>query len=301
MPERPLLIGGLSYSGKTPLRLMLNAHPSLNITRRTYMWTRFYGRYGNLDHAANFERCLTALLAVKGVRELRPDVARIRREFRQGPPTYGHLFALFHRHFAERQGKPRWGDQLGSIEQYAGPIFTAYPKAQMIHMIRDPRQRCLSGRRGTVGWEAARWRESARLAAHNQERYPERYLVVQYEALLARPEPTLRMICAFLQEPFQLGVLEAVRVEEMDRPDHTLSPHDRAFIQAYTKAEMRRVQYWPEAEPPRRRQWPGRLVAWAANLVGAAAYSVAGRRTTPRHFTNESRQSGSKRGVIVHG
>ena len=33
--QRPIFIGGLSYSGKTPLRIMLSAHPNILLTRRT--------------------------------------------------------------------------------------------------------------------------------------------------------------------------------------------------------------------------------------------------------------------------
>src|SRR5262245_50478355 len=112
----PIFIGGLAHSGKTELGLMLSAHPNIVLTRRTYMWTRFYNRYGDLNRSDNFERCLTAMLRHKYMQVLEPDPERIRQEFWQGPPTYTRLFALFQEHYAERVGKPRWADQLGFIE-----------------------------------------------------------------------------------------------------------------------------------------------------------------------------------------
>ena len=61
MDERgPIFIGGLSQSGKTELRLALGAHPSIELTRHTDMWDRFYGRYGNLGRPRNLDRCLAA-------------------------------------------------------------------------------------------------------------------------------------------------------------------------------------------------------------------------------------------------
>ena len=135
----PIFIGGLAFSGKTQMRLMLSSHPNIAMTRRTYMWTRFFNRYGDLGHSENFERCLTALMQQKHIRVLEPDPDRIRREFWQDAPTYARLFALIHKHYAERLGKPRWGDQLGFVERFAAPIFSALPSAKMIHMIRDPR------------------------------------------------------------------------------------------------------------------------------------------------------------------
>jgi hypothetical protein len=213
MSQGPIFIGGLDRSGKTPLRLMLSSHPNIAMTRRTNMWTRYYGRYGNLGDSANFERCLTALLQSKHVRVLEPDPDRIRREFRQGRPTYARLFGLVQEHFAERMGKPRWGDQLAFIESYADPIFAAFPDAKMIHMIRDPRDRYADSatagphRRGKVGWDTARWLYSTGLAKRNRRRYPEQYKIAQYETLISRPEETLREVCAFLNEEFSPGML----------------------------------------------------------------------------------------------
>src|SRR5690554_3292259 len=99
--QSPIFIGGLDNSGKTHLRLALSAHPDIAMTRRSYMWTRVYQRYGDLRERENFERCLQALMSRKDVRALQPDVDRIRREFWAGEPTYGRLFALIHEHYAE--------------------------------------------------------------------------------------------------------------------------------------------------------------------------------------------------------
>ena len=139
--KSPIFIGGLDNSGKTHLRLSLSAHPNIAMTRRSYMWTRAYNRYGDLSQKENFERCLKALLSRKDVRNLEPDTERIRREFWQGEPTYGRLFALIHEHYAERLGRSRWGEQEADIEHYADEILAAYPSARLIHMLRDPRNR----------------------------------------------------------------------------------------------------------------------------------------------------------------
>jgi hypothetical protein len=212
LPDGPIYIGGLSYSGKTQLRLMLDCHPDLSLTRRTYMWPRFFGRFGDLGRDENLARCLDAMLASSGIRKLSPERERIEREFRaaispgEGDAAYGRLFALFHRHHAERLGKRRWGDQLGHVEQYADPIFAAQPAARMIHMVRDPRARyrVIAGRGrarpGKPGWETMAWRRSAELGLRHSRRYAGRYLVVRYEDLLTETEPTLSEVCAFLGE-----------------------------------------------------------------------------------------------------
>jgi hypothetical protein len=230
------------------------------------MWTRTYNRYGDLNHHENFERCLNAMLSRKDVHALQPDPERIRREFWQGKPTYGRLFALLHEHFAERMGKSRWGEQEAGIERYTDEIFTAYPSARIIHMLRDPRNRYEEMLRttppkvrlGRVGINTADWLQSARLARRNQQRYPERYMVLAYERLVSHPEAALREVCAFLGEDYVPALLtldgaigfgdrqETGRSSELQtgvvefRLDgsRVVSPREVAFMQTFAQKEM---------------------------------------------------------------
>jgi hypothetical protein len=293
----PIFVGGLDRSGKTLLRLALSSHPNIAMTRRTYTWTEVYERYGDLGDPANFERCLAAMLANRHMAALQPDAVRIRREFREGQPTYGRLFALFHQHYAERHGKPRWGDQLAFIEHYADAVFAAYPSDRMIHMVRDPRDRyaaASAGQRGAgkAGLAAARWLASAELGQRNLRRYPGRYTIIPYEALMADRERTLRAVCAFIGEEFvpEMLTLEgAMRFgheenEAEQPPDRQagapLSPREVAFVQSYAGRGMAAYGYHSR---PLRLSLGDRLLFYCvdlpANLARAAAWrTLEGRR-----------------------
>lgn len=210
----PIFICGLDRCGKTLLRALLVSHPHIAIPEiGSNYWTFFYKQYGDLRHPKNFERCLAVMQRYTHVTLLEPDFERIRRQFWQGEPTYPRLFALLNQQYAEKMGKPRWGDQSGLIEQYADYIFAAYPDAKMIHMLRDPRDRYEASLahaphgKGRVGGATARWLYSLRLARRNLKRYPDRYLIIQYETLVRQPEETLRSICAFLGEEFTPAML----------------------------------------------------------------------------------------------
>jgi hypothetical protein len=264
--KSPIFIGGLDNSGKTHLRLALSSHPEIAMTRRSYMWTRIYNRYGDLGQPQNFERCLSALLSRKDVRTLQPDAERIRREFSQGEPTYGRLFALLHEHYAERLGKSRWGEQEAGIEHYADEVFAAYLSAKIIHMLRDPRNRYdemlrttpPKVRAGRVGVNTADWLQSARVARHNQQSYPNNYLVIAYESLVTKPEDTLRKVCSFIDVdyvPAMLSLegaigfgdgnktgtsseLETGVVEFRLDGSQAVSPREVAFMQTLARKEM---------------------------------------------------------------
>jgi len=329
MDRGPIFVGGLDHSGKTLMRLSLSSHPNIAMTRRTYMWRRFYNRYGDLSRPANFERCLAAMLRYRHIRFLQPDPERLRREFRQGEPAYARLFALFQEHYTERLGKPRWGEQLGLVERYADLIFAAYPTAKMVHLIRDPRDRYTASlvssrpriRLGKVGEATAGWLYSARLAKRNRQCYPERYLILHCEALISRREETLRRVCAFLNEDFVPAMLTlegAIRFgeagdkkpnEKLDwdsvaaalsqRTRQLMSKREMAFMQAFAGRDMEAYGY--ELEPIRLSlgdrlwfyfgDWPANI----ARMVGWRTWDILqhriGRAPSPHTIVAEDRVS----------
>ncbi len=272
MDRGPIIIGGPDRCGKTLMRSLLVSHPNIAIpTIGSNYWTYFYGQFGDLSKRDNFECCLAAMLRYKHALSINPDSDRIRREFWQGEPTYARLFALFHQHYAEREGKPRWGDQTGLIERYVDVIFTAYPIAKMIHMIRDPRDRYEASitrfpqGKLKVGGATARWRYSVGLAKRNQQRYPDRYKIVRYETLVCQPERTMREVCAFLDEEFMPAMLmmegapgyrdksgnrsngetEQIPISTayIGRFRQVMSKREIAFMQAYAGRDMLAYDY----------------------------------------------------------
>jgi hypothetical protein len=271
----PIFIGGPDRCGKTTMRAFLVSHPHISIPAvGSNMWTFFYGQYGDLARRENFERCLKDMLHYKHVAFLRPDAERIRQEFWLGEPSYARLFALVQQHHAEQEGKPRWGDQSGLIECYADEIFSAYPDARLIHMIRDPRDRYEASLarwptgKGRAGGAAARWLYSARLAMRNQRKYAGRYLIVHFEQMITRPEETLRQVCDFLEEEFTPAMLTMegapdhrekmlqnaqrnathfpLSDEFIGRYRQAIPKEEIAFLQAQARREMAAFGYPPD-------------------------------------------------------
>ncbi|MGB7876624.1 MAG: sulfotransferase [Anaerolineales bacterium] len=271
----PIFIGGLDRCGKTTLRAFLQSHPNISIPAvGSNMWTYFYQQYGDLSQLENFESCLEAMLRYKHVRFLEPDVDRIRWEFWQGKPTYARLFALFQQHHAEHEGKPRWGDQTGVIERYAGQIFEAYPDAKMLHMIRDPRDRYAGSLalwpngKARAGGAVARWIYTTILANRNLKKYSGRYMTVKFEDMVYETEQTIRRVCEFLGEEFypdMLGMPEAIEHRDKliqrshgDAEKPPLSPQyigiyteevptdEIAFMQSIARRSLKQYGYAPE-------------------------------------------------------
>lgn len=222
MVDAPIFIGGLSYSGKTQLRQMLEAHPGLSLVRRTKLW-RHHGAFGDLRQEENRATARSVLASSQSKGPLRPNWDKVFEEFDTGEFTYARLFGIIHRQHAESAGYARWGEQYGGIVGFAEDIFSTFPEAKMIHMIRHTGARLSrmareERRRGWVGWETAASVESARLARAQSEAYPNGYMVLSYEELSRDPLGALEAVCAFIDEASEpildAGVINGVRFDD---------------------------------------------------------------------------------------
>jgi hypothetical protein len=326
MAGGPIYIGGLDRSGKTTMAGYLASHPNICIPAvGSNMWTYFYGQYGDLAETDNFERCLAAMLRYKHVRFLRPDPERIRREFAAGPPTYAHLFALVLQHYAQRQGKPRWGAQTGLIERYADQMFAAYPGLRIVHLLRDPRDRYEASLalwpkgRGRAGGATARWRYSLKLAQRHLRSYPDQYLLVRFEDLVADTEGTVRRVCAFVGEAFHPEMLAMDGAPKLrDRlaadagadvagdgllsRDHIggfrgrVPAEELAFIQLHAGALMRTHGY-PTERVLAGGSWPRfAVVDWPNQLARMAAWRTV--EALQQRFPEKVRRTPGSRMII---
>ena len=279
----PIFIGGIAGTGKTRLGSLLGRHPRIAVTRRTYLWRKFFGRYGDLSVPRNLDRCLEAVVASPGVKPLRIDSNEIRAELEGRPPSYAEVFAGVHRLNARRAGKSRWCDQLGLVEAYADPIFAAFPTAAMIHIVCDPPCSHLADRGpGRVGWMVGKWATSVNLAQRNTERYGSRYLVIRHEDFRADEESTLRSVCTFLGEPFDLAMMPGTTASAEVRSSRlSTSSSGRRFVETTVSHLMARQGYGPDgASKPVGLRYS--LVDRPANRIGLAAWQLVKARSITR-------------------
>lgn len=304
----PIFLGGLDRTGKTLMRLMLTSHSNIAITRRTYMWSKFSNNFGDLKQEMNFNRCLNAMLRSKSIQYLDPEEGAIRHEFSQGEATYPRLFEIIQRQFAHRMGKNRWGDQMGMIEHYADPIFSAYPSAKIIHMIRDPRERYVEKfatkktKPGKFGWETERWLKSIRIGDRNLQRYPRDYKIIRFELFISNPEKTIREVCEFIGEHFEQGMLTTenairfgnkpvdledylVEIQSSSSPHHNdnemiLSNREVVYVQSSAKSEMLKHGYALAEVEFSLMDWINFIfIDWPINYAGGLAWKYSASNT----------------------
>jgi hypothetical protein len=97
----------------------------------------------------------------------------------------------------------RWVEKTPYNENFAEGIYSSWPDAKCIHIVRDPRDNFSSYRRKQPDWSpisfARSWRQSTQRGWKNQQRYGDRrYLLIRYEDLVEEPEDIIEEIINFL-------------------------------------------------------------------------------------------------------
>jgi hypothetical protein len=231
-PPAPFIVG-VGRSGTTLLRLMLDSHPDLTIPPETHFVPALIRECERWR--ATPEKLLKALVnhPEPGWKDLALDEDELLGRWRQIDPlkTSDAVRAVYEA-YAEREGKPRWGDKTPRYVRKMGRIHRALPEARFIHLIRDGRDVALSTRRRMERWNrpkavevetvAKRWRSRILKARISGNRLGDHYLEMRYETLVREPEAALRRVCELIElefDPVMLSYHEraAERLEEINR------------------------------------------------------------------------------------
>jgi len=299
---RPIFVVGYERSGTTLLQAMLGAHPHIAAPPELHYLLRIVelrDYYGDLADDGNLRRALhdtvnppLEILAGCGFDEAAPfDAARATDR------SYRALLEVVMDDFARRHGKARWSEKTPG--QTARAVLALFPDAQVVHIVRDPRDVVASAM--TAPWSsmparlhAENWRafvaDNAKVGA---EVGPTSFLQVRFEDLVTAPDVVLRDIATFLDEPFDAAMLD-------DLEARRTSVAAAATWQHGALAPV---------DPSRAGTGRGRLPAWQrAQVVAATApqlerfgYARPGRReiAAGRVLNALSRSSRDPTGVVA--
>ena len=271
-PPAPFVVG-VSRSGTTLLRLMLDAHPDLTIPAETHFVPMVANVCDELiaEGASSEvirERALEAMTGHPRWGDFLLDSEEVRVRMGQyDPVTTGDAIRAFYEACAAQQGKPRWGDKSPPYTYKAPRVQAALPEAHFIHIIRDGRDVALS--LAEVSWgpdditEAAKkWVKELRKARKRAKQLARgTYVEVRYEDLVTDPGPVLRRILDHVDLPWSDQMLDYPKYAqermrgEMER---TLRPLGGGTITAEERTRQHQLLF----EPPS----PGRAGRWRTEM-----------------------------------
>lgn len=203
----PIFIGGQHRSGTNLMRRLLARHPHIAC-----------GPESNLFRGNELAR-IHAYLRTEWAAGLDP-------RYKFDPTAVDRAFAALIdaviTPYCRKRKKRRWAEKTPKNIIFIETLFTLFPAAQFIHLVRDPRDVYCSVRAKAAGttprWAAITaectatdWCRRIGYGIPWRER-TDRYLEVRYEELVAQPEATMRSVLAFLGEPWSPGVLEGMTI-----------------------------------------------------------------------------------------
>lgn len=257
---------GLTRSGTTLLRMMLDAHPELAVPPETHFVPDVIKA---VRDGGGVEGALAAMTGNRtwgdfGISEdeMRPALVGLE------PLDEAAAVRAFFRKYADKQGKPRWGDKTPAYMLSVRRIGRTLPEARFIHLIRDGRDVALSQTARAINEQppppeqAARWVKRIRKSREQAETLKgPRYVEARYEDLVRDPEPTLRRICEFIELDFDPAMLTyyeraAERLAEMAGELRAEGTH------ATQEAGYRIANHAPTTKPPD----PAKLDKWRREM-----------------------------------
>jgi hypothetical protein len=193
-----IVIGGCPRSGTTLLRRLLDEHPSICCGPESNALLPGRPNPDELAFAYDLARDEVAALLAQS-------------------ESQAAFVAAFFSRVAAARGKRRWAEKTPLNIAHLGWVLSHFPRARVIHVIRDGRDVVCSLRHHPVrrfvdgAWKSVPQDRSVVSCARQwlsltgkgmAWRTDARYLEVRYEDLVDDPEVTMRRVLAFLEEPF---------------------------------------------------------------------------------------------------
>lgn len=244
MSRAPIFIGGMFKSGTTLLRAMLGQHSAIASGLETYWF--------DWDWAARDSENMRMMIG-RLAHFFDMSAAEVTAMAMASASAEKFLDTLLSE-VARRERKRRWAEKTPGNIANADRIWAAWPDAQMVHIIRDPRD-VFASLVEAKKWDSAdefadRWistigRGQRLLATINPS--AQSYLSIRYETLIAAPEATMRRVIDFLGEAWEEGVAQfSGRPEDFDKVLEATGKASTTLERLKTPLSGERVGIWPQ-------------------------------------------------------
>ena len=264
VPPPAPFVCGVTRSGTTLIRLMLDSHPDLAIPGETH-WVPKLIRRIEKDRQGP-EELAELIIESKRWQEFHLDADDLRERVAAIPtPNAADVIRAFYTAYAEREGKSRYGDKTPGYIKEMVRIQRTLPEARFIHIIRDGRDVSLSHMR--MNWGPETYEESATLwveriaKARRMAPKIEHYNEIHFEDLVTDTEKTLRKVCEIIELDF-----DPVMLAYHERAEERLQEKNVDLVRRHgptQPAEARMDSHKLAKEPPRK----DRLNAWREKMT----------------------------------
>jgi predicted MPP superfamily phosphohydrolase len=223
--KAPIFIVACPRSGTTVLAALLNKHSNIASATETHFFNyvsklKIFKKFTKQAYCRNF---LSEIFAEPRIADFCEVSGISRDEFAKAlEPYLGQklsdkvFFDLIMSLFLTKKHKPRFCEKTPQHLLCVNKILELYPKAKIIHVVRDGRDVVNSLLK--MPWRpkgllnnARFWIRYARLGQQLNHQYSEakeNFMSIRYEDLLLNTEKLLREILSFVEEAYEEGILD---------------------------------------------------------------------------------------------
>lgn len=224
----PIFILGTERSGTNLLRLILNSHSNIAIPHPPHIMKNFFKLeplYSDLSNDTNFKRLIHDVVTMV---QLHPYPWGIKIDEQEIFNTVQdrnliNIYFTIYEQYLKSANKKRWGCKSTFMIYHVALIRHYCPAAKFIYMVRDGRDVALSAKKSifnryNVYFTAWLWKKEQGIGIYwlNKLSKNDTFLI-KYEDLLSKPEEMIRLMCSFLNEPYQENMLNFFNSEEAQK------------------------------------------------------------------------------------
>jgi hypothetical protein len=215
LPQNPIFIVGYPRSGTTLLQRLLVTQPRLYSLPETHYFSVLENEVRFDEQGVILPTCLEGVVEkIAGKIESRFTGEEIKTLYllaREKQLSSKQLFEFIVAHFLVKQGVVpdsagfRWIEKTPGHANFLGRIFTCYPGAQVLHILRHPVPAIFSrkfkfpfNKETPAGELARRWNRFQENVESAGEMFPGRIYTLRYENLVRDPKKEMETVGHFL-------------------------------------------------------------------------------------------------------
>jgi len=253
----PLFIVGMPRSGTKLLRDLMNRHPLISIPDvESHFIPYLVSMFGETlsittrQQQEDFFRAFSSTTFyfnnIKKGRMLTMDEFIAQCDF----TDWNSVFRFIALYFSKKNydSPVIWGDKTPGYLAHSPMLKKIFPAARFVHIIRDPRDYCLSERsiwNKNIYRSAIKWKKIMGQARKFPALFGNDYLEVHYESLTENPEQTLSVICRFLGIDFvpeMLTISQSTEFYGKGRGSKEVIKNSKKYLGELTDREVSKVE-----------------------------------------------------------
>ncbi|MEP2448782.1 MAG: sulfotransferase [Balneola sp.] len=248
----PLFIVGMPRSGTKLLRGILNNHSKISIPDfETHFIPSFLNDSSLNGDIDRMKKKIVKTNFYQNVKQQHGEISEI--SFANSDINKSRFLEYLLKYYSGKynntnieDGQFIWGDKTPLNVKHLADLINYFPNCKIIHLVRDPRDICLSykktwGRR--IRYTAEKWRRVIE-SSYSYNFDASKYIEIKFEDLTTSPDKVAKNVCTFCGIDYEQN-MEILRnpVEKFgDVKAKKIIPNSSKYLNEFNKGQLRVIE-----------------------------------------------------------